>query len=72
MCMMTIEVPENKAIEISYLVEKNGGKIITRSSAKNNKHSEKEEELEVTHEKFFGENIRRALKALKKNDHSSI
>ncbi|RYE04652.1 MAG: hypothetical protein EOP33_08900 [Rickettsiaceae bacterium] len=60
---ITIDIPENKATELSKYAEKIGGRVVTY---KTKTQVEDNEEDEVTHGEYFGENIRRAINILRK------
>ncbi|MDB5288492.1 MAG: hypothetical protein JWR05_3441 [Mucilaginibacter sp.] len=51
--------PDDKARDVSIYVKKIGGEVITLKRGK-------EDDDEVTHEVFFGENIKRVIKAFKR------
>ncbi|AYL97428.1 hypothetical protein [Mucilaginibacter celer] len=57
---LTIKIPDGKAKDVSNYIEHIGGKVIKKAV------KETEEEDEVTHESYFGENIRRVIKAFSK------
>lgn len=62
MTTISIKIPEDKKAALSSFVKKIGGEVI----ADNKKPTSAEiEEDEVTHESFFGENIKRVIRAFK-------
>lgn len=61
MTTLTIKVPEGKAKDVSAYVKGIGGDVI-----KPKKDTEIDEDDEVTHEVYFGENIKRLIKAFSK------
>lgn len=62
MTTISIKIPEDKQADLSSFVKKIGGEVI----ADNKKPTSAEtEEDEVTHESFFGENIKRVIRAFK-------
>jgi hypothetical protein len=63
MTTLTIKVPDGKAKELSAYAKEIGGEIVAKD--KNAKTSLNEED-EVTHGVFFGENIIRVIKAFGK------
>jgi hypothetical protein len=64
MTTLTIKVPDGKAPDVSSYISKIGGEVLTTKKA-NNKSSNDEDD-DITHEVFFGENIKRLLNAFKK------
>ncbi|MDB5140487.1 MAG: hypothetical protein JWR12_2403 [Mucilaginibacter sp.] len=61
MTTITIEVPENKKKRISNLIKSEGIHVVNTEVSKESE----EDDDEVTHTVFFGENIKRVLKAFK-------
>ena len=59
---ITIDIPESKATDLSKYAEKSGGRVISPI----NKAEVKDNEDEVTHGEYFGENIRRVIHILRK------
>jgi hypothetical protein len=68
MTTLTVNIPEKDKKDLSSFVKERGGEIVT---AKNNSRivgtAENEEEDDVNHSEFFGENIRRAINILRKH-----
>ena len=62
MATLTIDIPDSKATDLSKYAKKIGGKVKEQNVTEN----KSEEKDEVTHEVFFGENIRRVINAFKK------
>ncbi|MVN20359.1 hypothetical protein [Mucilaginibacter arboris] len=67
MTTLNIKIPENKVADVASYVQKIGGEV-----TQNETHSvtaaapkPEQDEDEVTHESFFGENIKRAIRAFK-------
>ncbi len=60
MTTLTAEIPDTKKKEVSLYIKKSGGKIIDTND---HRETQLEEDDEVTHGVFFGENIRRVIKA---------
>lgn len=60
-----IDIPESKAADLSNYAKKIGGRVITPINKAKTKYDENEED-EVTHGEYFGENIRRAINILRK------
>jgi len=60
MTIITIKIPDDKAPDVSMFVKNIGGEVIL-----NNEQTD-DENNEVTHESYFGENIKRVIKAFKK------
>jgi hypothetical protein len=57
---ITIDIPDSKATDLSKYATRMGGKVVVKKI----KEDVSEEEDEVTHGVFFGENIKRVIKAL--------
>jgi len=64
MTILTIKIPEGKAPDVSKYVKNIGGEVISNKSQTNAKIEDQDDE--VTHESYFGENIKRVIKAFKK------
>ena len=62
MTTLTIKIPDSKTRDVSSYIKTIGGEIVT---GKKRIKADSEEENEVTHERYFGENIRRVIKAFK-------
>lgn len=62
MTTLNIKIPESKKSDVSSYIKKIGGEVI---SEKTKKAVGIEAEAEVTHESFFGENIKRVIRAFK-------
>ena len=61
---ITIDIPKGKELEVSKYVEKIGGRVVTQKQLIESKETEAiDKDDEVTHEVFFGENIKRLIKA---------
>lgn len=64
MTTLSIKIPENKADDVASYIQKIGGEVV-----KENQFTastiEQQDEDEVTHESFFGENIKRVINAFK-------
>ena len=60
MTVVTFKIPDSKLSQVSKYVVKVGGKKISLKQL-----DVEEEDIEVTHEVFFGENIKRLFRALK-------
>ena len=60
---LTIKIPNDKSKDVSNYVKDMGGKVIKPSKTET---KESDEDDEVTHAVFFGENIKRLIKAFKK------
>ena len=67
MTIITIEVPDAKAPDVSKYVKNMGSEVISNKQQTKTKIDEPEDEDdEVTHESYFGENIKRVIKAFRK------
>jgi len=67
MTTVTINIPDKEKRNLSSFVKERGGEIIdTKETGDQIETTENEEDNEVTHGEFFGENIRRAINILKK------
>jgi len=65
MTTLNIKIPEGKESDLSSYVKKLGGEVISDTNKKVATTEAEPEEAEVTHEAFFGENIRRVIRAFK-------
>ena len=65
MTILTIRIPDGKAPDVSAFVKNAGGEIISTTQKKSKSAEETDDNDEVTHESYFGENIRRVIKAFK-------
>ncbi len=63
MTTITIDIADNKAADVSKYAEKNGGRVVMKKKVAK---SEEEEDNDVTHGEYFGENIKRAINILKR------
>jgi hypothetical protein len=67
MTIITIKVPDGKAPDVSKYVKNIGGEVISNEpQAKSQVDETEDQDDEVTHESYFGENIKRVIKAFKK------
>ncbi len=64
MTTLSIKIPENKAADVASYIQKIGGEVVKENQFTANSAEQKEED-EVTHESFFGENIKRVINAFK-------
>lgn len=64
MTILTIKIPEGKAPDVSKYVKNIGGEVISNKPQANAKIEDQDDE--VTHESYFGENIKRVINAFKK------
>ncbi|HEY2580163.1 MAG TPA: hypothetical protein VGI43_00055 [Mucilaginibacter sp.] len=62
MTVITIKIPDGKAKDVSSFVKEMGGEVITNKKVDGN-----DDDDVVTHGVFFGENIKRVLRAFKKS-----
>jgi len=62
---LTVKIPNGKSRDVSAYVKEIGGEVIQTKKIKAD--TEQDEDNEVTHGVFFGENIKRVIKAFKKN-----
>lgn len=60
---LTIKIPNGKSPAVASYVKEIGGEVISK---KNKSDNDIDEDNEVTHEVYFGENIRRLIKAFKR------
>ncbi len=68
MTTVTINIPDKEKRSLSSFVKERGGEIVdVKKSSKQTEATENQEDDEVTHGEFFGENIRRAINLLKKH-----
>jgi len=68
MTTVTVDMPDKDKRDLSSFVRERGGEILDiKKSAKVADESESEDDDEVTHGEFFGENIRRAINILQKH-----
>ncbi len=64
MTILTIKIPDGKAPDVSKYIKNIGGEVVSDKQHTKIKPEEIEDhDDEVTHEQYFGENIRRAIKA---------
>ncbi|WP_419801892.1 hypothetical protein [Mucilaginibacter sp.] len=64
MTTISIKIPESKAADVASYIQKIGGEVVKENRFTANSTEQKEED-EVTHESFFGENIKRVINAFK-------
>ena len=64
MTTLTIKIPDGQAPAVSSYVNEIGGEVI--ASKKSSSRLSENDEDEVTHEAFFGENIKRLIRSFKK------
>lgn len=62
MTILTIKVPHGKATDVYKYVKNIGGEVISDQLQAN---ETEEDDDEVTHESYFGENTKKAMKAFK-------
>jgi hypothetical protein len=62
MTTLTVKIPESKKSDFNSFIKQIGGEIVPE---KQTSKSADEEDDEVTHEVFFGENIKRLIKAFR-------
>ncbi|MDB5091550.1 MAG: hypothetical protein JWR09_5544 [Mucilaginibacter sp.] len=62
MTTLTVKIPEGKTNDVSIYIKKIGGEIVTPKKT----NIEIDEDDEVTHNVYFGENIKRLIKAFSK------
>jgi hypothetical protein len=62
MTTLTIKIPDGKTPDVSKYIQTIGGEVIKSKKTA----TEIDEDDEVTHEQFFGENIKRLIKAFSK------
>lgn len=60
---LTVKIPDGKSTDVSAYIKKIGGEVIV---ANKKKQADIDEDDEVTHEQYFGENIKRLIKAFSK------
>jgi len=66
MTTITFDIPDNKAKDLSKYAMKIGGHVVEKNKTELKNKDNEEDEDEVTHGEFFGENIRRAINILRK------
>ena len=69
MTTITIDIPDSKASALSAYAAKMGGRVVDKTKKIKTslpQNAEQEDDDEVTHEHFFGENLRRVINAFKK------
>lgn len=64
MITLKITIPEDKVVEVASYVPKIGGEVNKNNAVFTAIKPERDED-EVTHESFFGENIKRVIRAFK-------
>ena len=64
MTILTIKIPDGKAPDVSAFVKNAGGEVLS-AQTKYKADTESDQDDDVTHETYFGENIRRVIKAFK-------
>lgn len=64
MTTLSIKIPENKAADVASYIQKIGGEVVKENRLVINSTVHQEED-EVSHESFFGENIKRVINAFK-------
>ncbi|MDB4922197.1 hypothetical protein [Mucilaginibacter sp.] len=62
MTTLTVKIPDGKATDVSQYIQNIGGEVVKSKKAA----AEIDEDDEVTHEQYFGENIKRLIKAFSK------
>lgn len=68
MTTQTVKIPNSKKADFNSFVEQIGGEVVaTKKTSKPVVNEEEDDEDEVTHGVFFGENIKRVIKAFKKS-----
>jgi hypothetical protein len=66
MTTVTVNIPDKEKSNLSSFVKERGGEIVDIKETDDQiDNSETEEDNDVTHGEFFGENIRRAINTLK-------
>lgn len=65
MTTQTVRIPESKKSDFNSFIKQIGGEIVTEKHTSKIAGKESEEDDEVTHEVFFGENIKRLIKAFR-------
>ena len=67
MTTVTINIPDKEKRNLSSFVKERGGEIVDQKKSEDQVNAiDNEEDDEVSHGEFFGENIRRAINILKK------
>lgn len=64
MTTLSIKIPESKEADVASYIQKIGGEVVKESPNAVTAAILNDED-EVTHESFFGENIKRVIKAFK-------
>jgi hypothetical protein len=62
MTVITVKIPDGRTKDVASFIKEIGGEVITNKS----KVEISDEDDEVTHGVFFGENIKRVINAFKK------
>ena len=62
MTTLIVKIPNGKALDVSTFVKNIGGEVLPAKKS----DTDQDEDNEVTHEVYFGENIKRLIKAFKK------
>jgi len=62
---LTIKIPEGKTPYVSKMIKDIGGEVVSKQEK--NKEAATDDDDEVTHGVFFGENIKRVIKAFSKH-----
>ena len=65
MTTQTVKIPESKKSDFNLFIKQIGGEILPEKKQSKMVDKEDDEEDEVTHEVFFGENIKRLIKAFR-------
>jgi len=65
MTTQTVKIPESKKSDFNSFIKQIGGEIVSEKHRSKFADKENEEDDEVTHEVFFGENIKRLIKAFR-------
>ena len=64
MTILNIKIPENKVADVTAYIQKLGGEVSKNPQSIASPKPEHNED-EISHESFFGENIKRVIRALK-------
>jgi hypothetical protein len=67
MTTQTVKIPDSKKSDFNSFIKQIGGEIITDKKTPDVIAKEEDEDDEVTHGVFFGENINRVIKTFKKS-----
>jgi len=67
MTTITINIPDKDKNALSSFVKERGGEIVNTKTISKVVPAENEEDDDVTHGEFFGENFRRAINILRKH-----